>query len=232
LHAVAAFHPAERPAVPTDFVALGFHDPEAAFHVADLELLRSQHETWLLQSGFAGLIRGLSATLQEAMVYCRLLEFVTGTTPTVGELTLLASKTRRQATKKPFPELAATVSKKLSGQLELVPHVLSLNDVRNCLEHRGGIVSEADTKGNSGLELSWRRQRILWVNPIGEEVLLRPPMVLSGGRVISRVTDASRSFAIGERIVLTPADFVDVAFTCYAFAIELSQKLPTAIGGN
>jgi hypothetical protein len=46
----------------------------------------------------------------------------------------------------------------------------SLQAVRNCLEHRGGIVSKHDVKDKAALELMFTRRRLFYKCESGEEV--------------------------------------------------------------
>lgn len=228
LRALENYEPTQRPTMPTDIMPLMFHDPEEPFQPDNLEALRAGQRVWLLQSGFSGFIRGVSAALQEARVFCTLAAIPPGQETTLAEVRELIARTRKSGLAMHVPKLLEDVERKLSSALELSPHILSFNKVRNCLEHRHGVVSSLDCNdvSRSSLVMEYRRQRMVWVNEAGEEIPLVPPMVIDGGTIVSKVDEAKKVFPLGQRVEVSIDDFNDVAFTCFAFALNLAAHLP------
>jgi hypothetical protein len=66
-------------------------------------------------------------------------------------------KLRQAASNKRFPQLLDEVKKRLTSPLHYERELLSLQDVRNCLEHREGIVRERDVRNSRQVASTGRR---------------------------------------------------------------------------
>ena len=68
----------------------------------------------------------------------------------------------------------------------------------------------------------------------GEEVEVRAGELIEGedgggARVGLRMGTGSREFKLGERVQFSADEFQEIGFGCWAFASDLSQKLPRPV---
>src|SRR5262245_21432163 len=104
---------------------------------------KAAYTHWPLSKGFQDLARGTKQMLEEAYFYIGMVARAGGLR-TLGELQAAEQELRGAAANKKFPQLLNEVSKALTSPLHYERELLSLQDVRNCLEHRDGIVQERD----------------------------------------------------------------------------------------
>jgi hypothetical protein len=98
---------------------------------------------WLLSKGFQDLARGIRQALEEAYVYNGMVARAGGLR-TRAEVEAAGQGLREAAGPMQFRRLLDEVSKALTSPLHYRRELLSLQNVRNCLEHRVGIVQELD----------------------------------------------------------------------------------------
>jgi hypothetical protein len=103
-----------------------------------------------------------------------------------------------------------------------------LQKVRNCLEHRNGVVGTEDVDSQSGeLKLSFPRLRFSAQAEGKEEIEVNVGSYIEKDSVIKAgFVSEVRSFKLGEKVLITFKDFSDVGWGCWAFADELGKKLP------
>lgn len=244
LHADAVAHPVHRAAkVATELVQIalksiddadlseeiaptngfGFRITNSGMSEADT---RDWYKGWLLTRGVQDLARGVREMLEEAYFYTQVISMPPGQT-TWGELQGLLASLRAKANKLNFPDLLSSVNARLSEPLHFERQFLSLQAVRNCLEHRAGIVGPQDIPGNeNALTLAMPRLGI-FVERNGIDIELGPGSRIEKGEVISiKSVITERSFAQGESIRFDAAELVAAAYGCYAFGVDLVTKLP------
>jgi hypothetical protein len=123
------------------------------------------------------------------------------------------------------------VNRRLSEPLHFEKQFLSFQKVRNCLEHRDGLVTREDVeKDGDALVLSLPRLMIFYTKA-GKEIEVRAGKIIEGengqgAHVSLRMTTDSREFKVGERIVFSADEFEEIGMGCCAFANDLSKKLP------
>jgi hypothetical protein len=98
---------------------------------------KAAYTHWLLAKGFQDLARGIRQTLEEAYFYNGMVARAGGLR-TRAEVEAAQQELREAAGPMQFPQLLDEVSKTLISPLHYRPELLSLQDVRNCLEHRDG----------------------------------------------------------------------------------------------
>jgi hypothetical protein len=113
----------------------------------NLDQRRAMHESWILGKAFQELLRSVRHALEEAHVMAALLaeEHKVRSNETLASF---LKSFQGKAAGLSFPELFADVNKLLDPKLEFSDSYKSLQVARNCLEHRAGIVSNIETKGN------------------------------------------------------------------------------------
>jgi hypothetical protein len=167
--------------------------------------------------------------LEEAYLYVNLSQMPDGPT-TIGQFNAIVSTIRRKAGRAKFPELMQSVSAKLIEPLTF-EQFMSLQKVRNCMEHRGGVVGPEDTDGAQMLRLVLPSLKVFVVSEDGE-IELRHDMGPGGVRIEKdhlaevRRSSTERTYKSGQRIDFAPADYQEITQACWMFVTDLARKLP------
>jgi hypothetical protein len=99
--------------------------------------------------------------------------------------------------------------------------VLSVNQARNCLVHRQGVVSSRDTNAGDTLAMSWRCFEIRARNASGERVVTPDNMFFAKGTEVGlAVAVREKVFAIGERISFSPQEVNEICTSLNLFTRE------------
>lgn len=191
------------------------------------EARRNSYRSWLLTRGFHDLVRGLHGSLEEAYLWIELVKMQGQRLP-ASNFDELVSKLKKDANGKNLPDLLEAVSSGLNSRFSWEAQALSLNRVRNCLEHRNGIVTERDAGVRStAMQLSVPSIQLTITQNDGSELKLTPGMILEGGREVSlRIVPRHIEFKVGEPIVFAANDFGEIAFGCWIMAQNIAGNLP------
>lgn len=194
------------------------------------EARRLLYENWILVRAFSELARGIRATLEEAFFFIRVAAIPNGPIKAHALDGLLAD-IRTNAGRASFPKLMEAVTAGLTEPLTFAAEFQSLQRVRNCLEHRGGIVGQQDADENGNLTLTMPRIKVFYMRA-GEEVELAIGAQVDPGDdrkevvLLSKRETRARVYVIGERITFTADEFQEIAFACVLFISDLVTKLP------
>ena len=187
---------------------------------------RALYENWILAKAFHDLMRGVRASLEEAFLFVELLAIGRMKATSNSTLDDLMAPFRNDAAKMNFPPLLAHVNSRLEKPLEFVDAYQSMQDVRNCLEHRAGIVGKKDIGEDGVMRLCFPRAKMFFVRD-GEEVELQSGTVVEAEtQILMRLDLRVREFGVGERLTITTADFDEIAFVCFHFGNQLAERLP------
>jgi len=187
---------------------------------------RQAYRNWVLTKAFGELARGVRESLEEAYNYIEVAR-LSGTVTTGGALQERLATFKEEANKARFPALLEHVGAALKEKLHFEEEFRILNRVRNCLEHRNGIVGQGDIVGSSGaLVLALPRFKCFYLRD-GQEVELRVGDAFEKGTEISikRVTD-ELMYGLGDRIVFSADDIQALGMSCWLFVHDLAAKLP------
>jgi hypothetical protein len=196
---------------------------------------RTLHESWNLAKAFQDLMRGVRGTLEEASLFIELLSIGNIRVKSDSTLDDVLAPFRKRAANKKFPALLEHVNSKLETPLEFLDAYQSMQDARNCLEHRGGGVSKSDAGEDGMMELRFPRVKMFLVEESEEIELQRETVVEADTTIFMRLDVRIRRFKVGERLTIAAGDFDEIAFACSYFGSQLSQRLPKVapkIGGN
>lgn len=188
---------------------------------------RTHYTNWVLSKGFQDLARGVRGMLEEAYLYITVAKLLSTNAPhttTWLALQKTIKSFRKEAADAKFPELMEAVNKGLTSRLHFEKEFLSLQKIRNCLEHRDGIVGERDIDDHAtSLKLALPQLKIS-----GEDgrQLGRGSFVEKDTKIIFKNEIKEREFKLGERIVFDPKEFNDISYGCWAFASDVGSKLP------
>jgi hypothetical protein len=193
---------------------------------------RTAYENWLLSKGLQELARALNEALQEAYLCIHMMRRPPRTT-TREEVEREIEDLRSRANGLKFPKLLNSVSDKLTTPLQFIDEYLSLQKVRNCIEHRAGVVGIKDTNGGPTLKLILPSLDVVLVEA-GRETLLegQPGRLKADTQIFVRRGTMVREYSLGERIVLTIDDFQKIAQACHFFAEDLKSKLLVPPAGD
>lgn len=211
------------PTMPGNMMGFRLTTPEEI----DIVERKTTYTNWLLSKACLDLARSLNEALQEAYFYVEIFNMPDGTT-TWGELQAKIVDIRTRANKMHFPELLRVVGERLNTPLLFADEYASLNKVRNCLEHRSGVVTERDVDANGKLLLRFPTIDIVIKTGDGEVVIAEQEEIHieAGGEVQVRLGHMETEYMLGERVVLTAYEFQRICQGCLRFCADLGQKLP------
>ncbi|WP_336810845.1 hypothetical protein [Bosea sp. MMO-172] len=196
------------------------------------EARHSLYSNWLVAKGFQDLLRGVRASLEEALLFIALMGYEPKLT-TVGAIEEFVAQTRKTASGLKFPALLERIHRGLKLPLIYGAEVQSLQSARNCLEHRNGIVGQGDVDPiTQALTISFPRMKVFYERD-GQELEIMPNAVVDAGeekaevQIYMRRDIATKSFALGERIEFSVPEFIEIAMSCMIFAADLAGKLPS-----
>ncbi len=209
---------------PTPHVPETFARYEYDAGTRDPEERRAAYIAWLLSMGYQDLARATRAMLEGAFVYLEVLKLI-GSTLSADQLL----KARKFAGGFSFPVLLDRVNQGLETPLIFAAEMLSLQKVRNCLEHRGGIVGDQDVNANGELKLVL--PTLVFVVREGDkevELYINYRTEAETEVALKRIS-RERVYKLDERIIFSPADFVEIAHSCRMLADDLREKLPQVV---
>jgi hypothetical protein len=127
-----------------------------------------------------------------------------------------------------YPQLLAKVQKDLSAPLHWAPELTSFQKVRNCLEHRSGIVGsqDVDEAGTLVLSLPYLEAGIIERDGLRRPMRLGMPLK-NASAMHFQVAVRQHTFKLGEPIVVEPKQIAEIAFAVWLFASDIVDKLST-----
>jgi len=189
------------------------------------------YESWLLSKGFHELARGVRETLEEAVFYIEMLKYQPGKT-TWGDYQAHVAAIKARAGRLTFPALLEEVNAGLTSPMTFNDEFASFQKVRNCMEHRGGIVGEHDIDESGRLTLRLPRLKLFYNNPAGEEVELAAGAIIDThehtgmAEMLIRRDTRVKTYALGKKVHFSAVEFNEFAFACHLFAADVASKLP------
>jgi len=209
--------PTKIPSMPGGGINLSLRSPEPI----DVVERKTAYTNWLLSKAFQELARSISEALQEAYLYVEVFN-LPGGPATWGELLDIVDGIKQRANKMHFPELLSAVSSRLNTPLIFAEEYSSLQKVRNCLEHRAGLVTDGT--------LTLRFPTVYVVVKTGDEEVIVSDQekirVEQEGVIQVKSGRFEKEYKRGERVVLTPLEFQAICRGCLQFCDDLGLKLP------
>ncbi|MBK6627131.1 MAG: hypothetical protein IPK70_00065 [Flavobacteriales bacterium] len=229
-HAIKNYQADFLPVLEMDSLPFLAQDPSVQL---DWEALRQQTMNWLLKNAFEDFVTGLNESLIEAyrFLHYRNAAHATRQRPFRDKEALeqQLQGIESQPMSLHVPKLIDAIAEEINAPIQLVPEILSINKVRNCLVHRNGVVSALDIndKENNSLRLTYL-DHIVHVKIDGQPHRLTMELKLTSPTVHGIMLEArptTRSFALGERVTFDTNLFNSVAFTCMSFTEQLLHQL-------
>lgn len=219
----------KKPIMPNQFLRFQIRGPEMTS-----DQRREMYQNWLLAKGFQDLARGVRQSLEEAAVYINLLSSGPLKIRSSATLEEIIEPIRDPIEKLNFPDLMSRVNAGLTARLDFEVEFRSMQRVRNCLEHREGVVRRRDLDaGTSTLTLSFPRLKVFYMRGEEEVELARDERVDAQDgqpdvQILARIVPRSKTYALGDRVTFTTDEFTEIARACSFFGRELAEKLPSA----
>jgi hypothetical protein len=232
-----------------NFVAIGLNSAPSittdSFAIPDIQ---TQHEfgsnnpwtadqakqawtTWILRNGFRDVAEAISGTLEEVQKvlscwHVAELQKARGSLLGKDVHTLVVQRGQRFH-KHSLPQKIEFLEKNYSFTLDsdLLEQINTFRIARNCLAHRGGVITKVDANVDGALEVRWTALVVLVVSD-GKEVELNPPHTVEpdSSLAIGKRTKSKR-LAIGQQVDFTPLEFAQMCWTCFVFAQSCADRL-------
>ena len=103
--------------------------------------------------------------------------------------------------------------------------LFTINQARNCLVHRNGVVSDQDCNAVDGLEVKWIKLEIFVARGDENRTLTIGSDVHSGEKIGVRFAKTTRLFHRGDRVTFTAQEFVEICLAILLFGKDLTQRL-------
>lgn len=193
-----------------------------------VEEMRAAFAQWILTCGLRDVVETIGTTLGEAR---KLLTLFSMAQPdgslTYGEY-IEAGERFASFDRLGLPDKLSCLDE-LFGE-DFLPaardadQVLSINAARNCLVHRGGVVSERDCNMEGSLEVRWAQWDAIIIQPDGTEVIAEKDTIgEAGSRIGVRRSQTSKLFQIGDTVKFSEQEFVNLCVTLLHFGRSLVE---------
>jgi len=206
----------------------------------EIEQAREEFRTWVLLNGLRDCVDAIGPSLEWARKVCfiwsregEVTEIEEGKLRLSGQISgeewraHIIDEARSLEYKSLRDKLDHLQDKYHLPQPELSEAILSINKARNCLTHRDGIVGPIDLKDKSEEELlvKWRKYEFQVRGEEGTRVLELGVPVQEGGELFIGLVNVSKKFALGDRILFSPAEFVEISMTFLLFAMQIENEI-------
>lgn len=202
------------------------------FHIANNQVLnfreaKEKFHQWCLKNSFRDCVENLSFFLEECHLVCELLAARKNNQVTGKDLNKIVGPNKKKFHKEGLPKKIKILREKFNVSSPLEEHVISLNTVRNCLVHRGGIVHQNDLNTETELVAKFRELQIVAMSPdqTVTEVITKPVMVEEGHHVGIRTSEFEKHFKLGEKVDFSPKEHARTVFTFFVFAGNLHKLI-------
>lgn len=187
-------------------------------------------QTWVLRNGFRDIAEAISGLLEEAqsvLSYWSLVSIQQGRQLRGEDWNELVVNRGLRFHRLGLPDKVDFLRKEYGLALEdsLVNQVLSINAARNCLVHRGGLVSTLDTRNTDHLQIEWSALVVLITENEVEKEIEPPYLVKAGGQLGVATRRRSKSIAVGQLLQVTAKEFTQMCWTLFVFAMACAQTL-------
>lgn len=190
---------------------------------------------WVLKKGFEELIAGLTQSLIEVHRFVMLQSLALKSEQInqyEDQIDLAIERIDNVALAKNFPTLIDDIEKALNICLTYKEEIISCNQVRNCLVHRLGIVTEKKDINNvtkNSLVLRYRDLKVLAQTPKGIFPLtkeLKESEAYVENFIIELDVMKEHIIPVGKEVDITADIYFSVVYTSVRFIHELICKLP------
>ncbi len=194
------------------------------------DALRNDFRLWVLRCGFRDAMEAASVFLEDLRIACAAYWlFDPGKGPITGAEynQALGPDPKRRFHRLGLPHKISSLAKNYDFRIPEanVAHLVTLNQARNCFVHRNGTVWAEDANIEGGLRIQWEKPELVVIDPSGDRVVSKKTSLPKEVRVEMRCRPAERSFAIGEVLSFSSADFSEFCWTFYQFGVAAITAL-------
>jgi len=185
--------------------------------------MKEEFENWVVSNGLRELVEGFGIFLDEVHRSCLLMATSKKTmTPRDADAYGPAfEKKGVEAKLKTLRTRFGVSSEKREQYFE------SINQARNCISHRRGVVGLEDLRGKERFCLTWLGFDIYAETPTGERYSLSPPLpkegvfLKDGGNMVLHVVDRVVEYKVGDIIRLSPSELSDICLLVHLATDEI-----------
>jgi hypothetical protein len=189
-----------------------------------------KHQTWAIANGLRDAVEGVSSFIESAHKVLSIWELAStnGGHVTYGEYqaAMEGSAFHRLGLPDKLTHLKSEHGIAIDATLER--QVLSVNNARNCLVHRQGVVSLRDLNAPDAMVVEWRKLHIFLQDEDGEHELVLGKVIEKASTVCILVRDEQKAFALGERVSFAIQEFADTTWGLHAFGTEIVRLVGEA----
>jgi len=188
---------------------------------------RDRSKQWLLGSFLTDSVNATGNFLDECRRVCALYRLGAKGKAAGQEFKDIFERDWKSFHRLGFPDKFTHLRNEFGVETLFEKHFLSLNQARNCLVHRRGIVAQRDTNEEGKLRITWRIMELVATPPDdGDEVIIEGQTQVDAGWTVSiRFRDRERSFNVGERVELAVPELYQSISTLHAFACNLVKSI-------
>jgi hypothetical protein len=199
---------------PAANLALGFEDA------------RKEADQWTRLHCLRDAIDVVGAFLEDAYRACRLYSLAKTEGATYADLQSVDGACRTFHSLG-LPKKVAALKREFGVESDFDSHIISLNDARNCLVHRLGIVTERETRTNSDFWVRWMEIGVEATSPDGAEVVAveSPQRFAEGWSVALVVRPKERVYKLGERLDLSYRELLGAIFSHQNYVNNLTTSV-------
>jgi hypothetical protein len=187
---------------------------------------------WMLRNGFRDVAEGIAALLDEVQSTLSIWDlFVVQRERTVkgDDLNKIIIRTGKAFHRSGLPDKIETLKSLYHFILEpeYQRDILSINKARNCLVHRGGLVSTLDTGKDPHLTVSWTTLATIAISDEnGKETEVVSGQVVEGpAKIAMRHVKREKTFAVGQHLSFSANEFSEICVCVFRLALWCSEHL-------
>lgn len=172
---------------------------------------KKEFELWIIMCGLRELIETFAVFLDGIQNACPLMAVHQGK---MSEKE--ANIFRRNFSRKGIKDKLQLLENKFGVKTQNYEYLIYINQARNCLTHRRGVVGVEDCADNNELIIKWRGIDIFAENPSGEIIPLDPPLPKKGvllevgGKIKAKWVERLLPFKKDTRITLSPRNLAEI----------------------
>lgn len=187
-------------------------------------------QTWILRNGFrdvAEAINGLLEETQLVLAHWRVATLQKERQLRGSDWNDIVVKRISQFHRLGLPDKIEFLEKEygLGLPAALTKQVLTINVARNCLVHRGGVVTEREAGDSKCFTMEWKALVVVLVEEGIEKEIEPPHRVEAGAHVGAAIRDRSKAISVGQQITVNVTEYSQICWTLLMFAAECAKAL-------
>ena len=212
--------------LPQDALVTKFAQSARWSHAEALE----KHQTWAIANGLRDAVEGVSSFLESTHRVFSIWELASTNGGSVTYEEYQAAMEGGAFHRLGMPDKLTHLKSAHGIEIDAVleRQLLSVNNARNCLVHRRGVVSQRDLNTPDSMLVEWRKLYVFLQDEDGEHELVFGKAIKKASSVCIRVQDGQRAFTLGERVTFAIQAFADVTWGLYAFGTEIVKLVGKA----